>query len=290
MRLILTLLCRDEEDIIDEMLSFHLQHGVDLVIATDNDSQDATRSILERYREAGSLVLLDEARHMHDQGPWVTRMARMAATEYGADWVIHADADEFWWPRNGDLKQELTGVDSTVKVLRVERTNFLPPDLDSSPCLPFYRTMTLRERQSRNSLGSPLPPKVCHRADRRICVTDGNHAVRIDGAELPASRSDTIEILHFPVRSYRQFERKIRDGSQALENNSRTVNSSIGNSWRHLYHHFYLTGGLPCYYNSLRPSAVELLRQVESGALIDDRRLQFYFQSLVESTPDLSAS
>ena len=36
MMLVLTLLCRDEADILESMLRFHLAQGVDRIIATDN--------------------------------------------------------------------------------------------------------------------------------------------------------------------------------------------------------------------------------------------------------------
>ncbi len=38
MKLVMTLLLRDEEDIVRENLDFHLAQGVDRVIVTDNGS------------------------------------------------------------------------------------------------------------------------------------------------------------------------------------------------------------------------------------------------------------
>ena len=104
MKLVMTLLARNEADVVDAQIAFHLHAGVDFVIATDNASSDGTSEVLERYERAGRLRLLREPGDDMRQAEWVTRMARLAATEHGADWVIHSDADEFWWPRGGSLK------------------------------------------------------------------------------------------------------------------------------------------------------------------------------------------
>src|SRR6266536_1890715 len=98
--LAMTLLVRDEADVVATSIEYHLRRGVDFVIATDNLSTDGTREILEGYAARGTLELIVEEEDSFSQWRWVTRMARRAY-ELGADWVIHADADEFFWPERG---------------------------------------------------------------------------------------------------------------------------------------------------------------------------------------------
>ena len=65
----MTLLLRDEEDIVRENLDFHLAQGVDRVIVTDNGSEDRTLEILRDYEARGVVRLADRAR------PTTTRRA-----------------------------------------------------------------------------------------------------------------------------------------------------------------------------------------------------------------------
>ena len=103
MRVVMTLCVKDEEDILDAQLAFHLNAGVDFVIVTDTGSTDGTLDILERYRRAGLL----ELRH-DDSRPFrqATVVDRHGARSRRArrNWVFSSDADEFWWPRGSDLK------------------------------------------------------------------------------------------------------------------------------------------------------------------------------------------
>ena len=278
MTVVLTLLCRDEADILESTLRFHFGQGIDFIIATDNGSVDGSLEILQRHERHGRLRLLQEPDHTHDQAVWVTRMARMAAREYDASWVINGDADEFWFPKRGTLQDTLMAIPDELTAISVDRSNFLPPPRNSRTHRPFHQHQVLRERQSLNSLGEPLPPKVIHRAHPEVEISDGNHSASIQGVPLPAPASDALEILHLPIRSYQQFERKIRQGAEALERNER-LDPGIGHSWRSLYRNHLQAGTLAQYYDELRPDAASLAERVTRGELVEDRRLQQALQS-----------
>ena len=76
MKLVMTLLARDEADIVEAWLAFHLNAGADFVIATDNRSEDGTTEVLERYAREGHVHLIREPGEDLRQDEWVTRHCR----------------------------------------------------------------------------------------------------------------------------------------------------------------------------------------------------------------------
>lgn len=205
----MTLLVRDEADIIDEQISFHLAAGVDFVIATDHDSTDGTTEILEKYARQNVLRILRETSHEKRQAEWVTRMARIAAVEYGADWVINSDADEFWFPRGGTLKEVLAAIPSSFGIV----STFIQPFLPQPGAGSFAERLTVRL--------TPLAPindpsgsfrastRFLHRGAPDVVIGTGNATVRSDQLHSLGLWAP-VEVLHFPIRSYAQFERKFQ--------------------------------------------------------------------------------
>jgi hypothetical protein len=208
MKLVMTLLARDEADIIDAQLEYHLNAGVDFVIATDNLSQDGTTEILESYARAGQLHLIREDGEYLRQADWITRMGRIAATEFGADWVIHSDADEFWWPRGDSLKDVLASIPSRYGVVRALLRHFVPRP-DSEPSFAERMTVRVSTASPINDPRSLFRPnlKVIHRADPDVNVSIGAQRL-IDSSLVPLRGWYPVEFFHFPVRSLEQCERK----------------------------------------------------------------------------------
>jgi len=209
-RVVSTVLVRDEADVIDDQILYHLDAGVDFVIATDHQSQDGTTEILERYVREGCLLRIPAMGPVFESG-WRTRMARLAATQYGADWVINTDADQFWWPRCGALKDVLEAVPDRFGVVGAMIRHFVPrPDDGRS----FYERMTVRisPPAAIHDPTSPWRPgsTVAHRASPDVIVLHAGYSIL--GADLRRVPGwYPFEILHFPYRS----------GAQWLEKTSR---------------------------------------------------------------------
>ena len=91
--IITTLLVKDNDDILDDSMRFHLNNGVDSFIVTAHNSNDNVREILHKHRN-NILKLFVETDDTYNQSAWVTRMAVYAAIEHKPDWIIYCDADE----------------------------------------------------------------------------------------------------------------------------------------------------------------------------------------------------
>jgi len=171
----MTILVRDEIDIIKDMIDFHLAQGVDHIIITDNGSVDGTYEACKEYTNTGKVELLEEPASDFSQHRWVTRMANIAYEKYNADWVINADADEFFLPlkKNVNLKDTLKRVKSNISALRLPRHDFVSNEraMKVSPSV----EMIYRKTVSLNFKGSLLPPKVIHRGSPNTVIPQGNH-------------------------------------------------------------------------------------------------------------------
>jgi glycosyl transferase family 2 len=277
MTLVMTLLARDEADIVESWLAFHLNAGADFVIATDNRSEDGTTEILERYAREGHVHLIREPGEDLRQDEWVTRMARLAATEYGADWVINSDADEFWWPRGASLAEVLDAVPARYGTVGAFLRVFVPRPGEGS----FAERMTVRFSalapiNDPASLYKPIR-KVVHRGHPGIRLTRGNHAV-VQSPFAPLRGWFPIEVFHFPLRTAEQTTHKAELQGTAFE---RHIDRAPTAYHRNMFDALR-SGRIADYYEALVVDDDELERGRAEGRLVVDTRLRDALRTIAD--------
>ena len=262
----MTLLVSDEADTVEPVIDYHLHRGVDFVIVTADRGTDEVIEKVERYVEAGTAHLIHEESTVFAQSTWVTRMARIATTEHGADWVINGDADEFFWPEAGTLKEILAAVPAEYGALDVPFCHFLPRlGTEAS----FIDDVTVREVRSLKPSGRAVFSKAVHRAGRDVEVSMGNH--RVGGTGLDVLRAwRPIAGLHFPHRGWAQFERRLVRDTRG----ERHAGSSERFGPRF---ELYRTGRLREAYARDVPDERETEEGIREGRLVRDERLKDFF-------------
>lgn len=276
MKLVMTLVVRNEADILKANLDYHLANGVDFVIATDHGSEDQTPEILGEYKRSGVLQAIRDEEPGHHQSRRATRMVELARIEHRADWVINNDADEFWWPQAGSLRDVFAAVPERYAQVTVPRRNFrpLPNPSGSEGEQPFYERLIYRELRS-PSLDSQ--PKVANRPLPGVVLAPGNHSLRPAGLPCLPIRG-VLEVLHFPMRSYEQFERKVVQtgiGYEQLDDRSPGVG---GDQLRLL--ELQREGLLQEHYRDLMLDQAALEPALRAGTIVADPRLRDFMRDL----------
>jgi hypothetical protein len=266
-KFVMTVVVRDNADVVEANIRYHLAQGVDLVIATDNGSEDGTVEILERFARRGLVHLLHRPPDEFDHAGWVTHMARLAAVEHGADWVINNDADELWWPKEGTLKDVFAGIPREFGLLGAPRVNFVVRPEDGRHC---FGRMTLRDVRSYHRENKPIPPNTAHRGCAEIEVAFGSHQARGPGL-VPLPRGTPIHVFHYPVRSYAQFERKMRNAGQILRGDPDRPGAQAAHAWRRGHRHM-LAGTLRQFYDEHVVDDAAAAAGIAEGKFVLDRR------------------
>jgi hypothetical protein len=286
---------RDEADIIEDNLRFHLAQGVDFFVIVDTGSVDGTIEILERYERAGLVRLERTIGGIYDMKSGGEESVTRMAAEMGADWIVHNDADEFWWPADGNLKQAFESVPEGFGMVLAPRTEFVMRPGDG----PFAQRMTVRETRFRR------PAKSAHRPSERISLR-GPHPVEIwagepyrglvgkpvlrtepehreeDPLELVITPTFPVGVLHFPFRTFEQYRRRVeiaRDNGQLERNEEgRAVRKALED------------GRLEEVYERLVLDDDSVAKGIEEGWLIEQTSFRDYLAACPDPLADGGSS
>jgi hypothetical protein len=222
MKLAMTLMVRDEADIVSAMIDHHLTQGVDTIIVTDNGSVDGTTEILEDYASRGLIDLRHDPVQRKQQWSVVTAMARDAYTVYQADWVLNADADEFWIPRDRSttLAEVFAQIPKSYLSFPVPVINLTGAAAATGSGLQRLVYRDERPLGELHEVGIRAHPTsdAAHIGSPDVNVSQGNHEVSLESHGRPAPELE-VEVLHLPWRSWSQYRNKVELTGLAYESN-----------------------------------------------------------------------
>ena len=143
------LMCvRNEADILEPNIRYHLALGIDRILAIDNGSEDETPRVLSCLARSLPVGWCRRAGEFR-QSDLLSDLALEAYLE-GADWIVPIDADEFWHSRGRPLR-EILG-ETTAGALMASMVNYVQRRGQTTSSAAALLTMTRRPPRPRGPI------------------------------------------------------------------------------------------------------------------------------------------
>ncbi len=293
-RIIMTILVKNEDDIIEQNIRVHASLGVDAFVVMDNDSTDNTKEILHRLQKEFEIVVIEE-KGLYNQAKWMKQLA-FQAKKLGADWVINNDADEFWIPdENKSLRNILEYKGSVITAHRYNmlidsktyQKDFKFYDMHYRVQNPIYYDKNYQQNNEEVSIIlAKNAPKVITNPHGLILIRGGNHkALHIANMRDyfkhydKIKRSPDITVYHYPIRSFEQFKKNIQNRKMLLESKKHIRMGPHYRRWVRLLNEGKLEEEFQKFI--LKPQEIETF--LDYGIVVEDRHPQNQIKKVITS-------
>ena len=239
---------KDEVELIEPAIDHLRRIGVDLIKVFDMGSSDGTLEFLRAQKTQADFKLFEMDDQAVDAGPRLLQLTLEAAREDNTDWAIFLDADEFWIPATGRLKDCAALADSDL--LSVNRYNVAlgpnGPMMPSSLSPPGYDELLMfvqwipdllqHLRDSPDAVwsrGVPMP-KLMVRPNAVKSISYGMHFAVPTRAETEVRRGQPQDLLiaHLPFSTPSRFERKLDNIRKLISRHDAEIQGTTAWHWR----------------------------------------------------------
>ena len=212
----------------------HLCALFDTVVVVDHLSDDDTGGIVAGYDGQGgaTVITLRSNEPGYYQSDYMTACTRALVQSGTVDWIFFLDFDEFLpFASRAEFHQSLVPFTKS-DVIHGHWLNCVPDD-PAVPVRSGVRVVTA-ETVSRYVKVAVNARRL---RGREVSIDQGNHAVRLDGRPEPGIGERAVAVLHFPVVSVEQLQRKLREGVAAYDA-TRDGAAVNGFHWREMQRRF----------------------------------------------------
>ncbi len=127
-KLVMTLLVKDDEVLIERFVRFHFSMGIDVLIVMLHNCTDRTGEIINKLKQEGyPIEIIVKNTKEWNQKKFVHEMILLAKRKYKAYWIINSDSDEFYFSHDLNLKKTLLNLPKKVNCVTI-------PSVYSFPC------------------------------------------------------------------------------------------------------------------------------------------------------------